>query len=156
VTSTTERAADTAVLSSAILVRAIVSYIRPVMIVSGLLTATMFTAAFAPAQAMVSNFGEPLSGPASAIVVRSWGTLIGLVGLMLLYGAFVPATRTLVLIVAAASKAIFVGLVLSHGSRYLGYQIGVAVVADSVMVLLFGWYLAAAGTAGTLNRDSHG
>ena len=131
-------------LSSAIHVRAIVSYIRPVMIVAGLLTATMFSAAFAPAQAMVSNFGEPLAGPASAIVVRSWGALIGLVGLMLLYGAFVPATRTLVLLVAAVSKAIFIGLVLAHGSRYLGYQAGVAVVVDSLMVLLFGWYLAIA------------
>jgi hypothetical protein len=111
----------------------------------------MFSAAFAPAQAMVSNFGEPLAGPASTIIVRSWGALVGLVGLMLLYGAFVPSTRTLVLLVAAISKAIFIALVLSHGSRYLGHQAGIAVVVDGVMVLLFGWYLA----AGTLKRDSH-
>ena len=64
-----------------------------------------------------------------------------------------PQTRTLVLIVAAASKAFFVGLVLSHGTRFLGYQAGIAVVIDSVMVLLFVWHLLAAGT---LKRDSHG
>jgi hypothetical protein len=122
------------------------------MIVSGVLTSTMFYAAIAPEAAMASNFGEALTGPAVTLVVRNWGALIGLVGLMLIYGAFVPATRTLVLSVAAVSKAVFIGLVLSQGSRYFGYQAGIAVAVDSVMVLLFAGYLA----AGTLNRDTQG
>ena len=52
------------------------------------------------------------------------------------------------LIVAGASKVIFIALVLSEGTRYLSHQAGVAVVIDSVMVVLFGWYLVAARSAG--------
>jgi len=54
-----------------------------------------------------------------------------------------PADRTLVLVVAGVSKVIFVVLVLSEGTRYLSYQAGVAIAIDSVMVILFAWYLIA-------------
>jgi hypothetical protein len=60
-------------------------------------------------------------------VVRNWGALIALVGGMLIFGAFNPLQRPLVLIVAGASKVIFIALVLSEGTRYLSYQAGVAV-----------------------------
>jgi hypothetical protein len=46
---------------------------------------------------------------------------------------------------------VFVGLVLSHGSRYLDHQAGVAVVVDSLFVLLFALYLAASAS----NRPGH-
>ena len=45
--------------------------------------------------------------------------------------------------VAGSSKAIFIGLVLSEGARYLSQQAGVAVAIDSIMVALFAWYLLA-------------
>jgi hypothetical protein len=83
--------------------------------------------------------------------VRNWGALITLVGLMLIYGAFHPSVRALVLTVAGVSKAVFIGLVLSQGGRYLGHQAGVAVAVDAVMVVVFGWYLLGPGT---LNRDT--
>jgi hypothetical protein len=51
------------------------------------------------------------------------------------------------LIVAGASKVVFIALVLSEGARYLSNQVGVAVAIDSVMVVLFGWYLVAARSA---------
>jgi hypothetical protein len=51
--------------------------------------------------------------------------------------------RPLALTVAAASKAIFIALVLSHGGRFLGYQAGVAVIVDSVWVAVFAAYLLA-------------
>jgi len=43
--------------------------------------------------------------------------------------------------VAAASKAIFIALVLSEGTRYLSQQAGIAVVVDSAMISLFTVYL---------------
>jgi hypothetical protein len=46
-----------------------------------------------------------------------------------------------VLVIAAASKVVFIGLVLSHGPAFLGYQAGTAMAIDSVWVLLFAWYL---------------
>jgi hypothetical protein len=118
--------------------------IRWVMIVSGVLTSTMVYAAIAPQAALQSSFGETLTGPVAEVVVRNWGALIALVGGMLIYGAFRPASRPLVLVVAGASKAIFIALVLSQGGRFLGRQAGVAVVVDLAMIGLFAWYLVAA------------
>jgi hypothetical protein len=121
----------------------IVGGIKWIMVVSGILTATMFYAAIAPEAALLSTFGETLDEPLAIIVVRNWGALIGLVGGMLIYGAFRPAVRSLVLIVAGASKAVFIALVLSHGARYLSQQAGVAVAIDSAMIVLFALYLLA-------------
>ena len=112
-------------------------FARWVMLISGLLTLTMLRAAVSPTEALRSFFGEALEGPVAEIVVRSWGALIALVGAMLVYGAFRPAVRLLVLAVAGASKLFFVVLVLLLGRGYLGHGVGTAVVADGVMVLLF-------------------
>ena len=122
----------------------IVRYMRWVMLVSGVLTATMVQAAVTPDAALESNFGETVSGPVAHLVVRNWGALIALIGGMLIYGAFNPLVRPLVLVVAGASKIVFIALVLSEGTRYLGHQVGVAVGIDTVMVVLFAWYLATA------------
>src|SRR5262245_15442938 len=119
----------------------LVAHIKLVMQVSGGLTCTMLYCAVAPAAAFRSTFGEPLEGAAAEIVVRNWGILIFLVGIGLIYGAYLPPSRRLILSIAAAGKIAFIGLVLSHGSRYLAYQAGVAVVFDLAMVALFVAYL---------------
>jgi hypothetical protein len=114
-----------------------------IMLVSGLLTCTMIYAAIAPQAALRSTFGESLEGPLAEIIVRNWGGLIGLVGAMLIYGAFNPSGRPLILIVAGLSKLMFIVLVLSHGPGYLGQQAGLAIAIDSLMVVLFIGYLTA-------------
>ena len=114
-----------------------------------MICASVPEAAITPDAALQSNFGETVSGPLAHLVVRNWGALIALVGGMLIYGAFNPLQRPLVLIVAGASKVIFIALVLSEGTRYLSYQAGVAVAVDSVMVILFVWYLIAARSVAT-------
>ena len=116
--------------------------IKWIMLVSGVLTCTMIYAAIAPQAMLQSTFGESLQGPLAELVVRHWGALIFLVGVMLIYGAFNPAVRPLVLFVAAASKLIFIVLVTMNGGRYLQTQAGVSIAVDSVMVLLFFAYLA--------------
>ncbi|HXV28890.1 MAG TPA: hypothetical protein VD840_01020 [Sinorhizobium sp.] len=123
----------------------IVGNIHRIMFLSGVLTLTMVYAAIAPEAALRSTFGESVSGPVADVVVRNWGALIALMGVMLLYGARRPAVRPLALSVAGASKAIFIVLVLSHGGRFLGYQAGIAVIVDLVWVVVFGAYLLAAG-----------
>jgi hypothetical protein len=126
---------------------AIVPHIRWIMVVSGLLTTTMVYAAIAPEAALRSTFGEALSGPLAELVVRNWGALIGLIGAMLVYGAFRPHVRALALVVAGLSKMVFIALVLLQGGRYLGQQAGVAIAIDAVVVALFAWYLAVARVA---------
>lgn len=118
-----------------------VSKMKWIMLISGLLTCTMLYAAIAPQAAQVSSFGESIQGPVAEVVVRNWGALIALVGGMLIYGAFNPPSRPLVLVVAGLSKIIFIALVLIYGRQFLGHQAGIAVVVDSVMVILFAIYL---------------
>jgi hypothetical protein len=122
----------------------IVATMKWIMLVSGLLTTTMLYAFVDPHGSLRSTFGETLEGNAAALVVRNWGLLIALVGGMLIYGAFNTAVRPLVLSVAGISKVVFIGLILSHGSQYLPTA-GLPVAVDSLMVVLFAWYLVAAG-----------
>jgi len=121
--------------------------IKWIMLVAGALTCTMAYAAVAPQAALLSTFGETLEGPLAEIVVRNWGALIGLIGAMLIYGALSEPHRSFVLIVAGASKLVFIALVLSQGGRYLRRQAGVAIIVDAVMVALFVAYLAATSAA---------
>lgn len=122
----------------------IITNMKWIMLVSGALTFTMIYAAIAPQDALRSTFGEAIEGPLAEIVVRNWGALIALVGAMLIYGAYHPPVRTLVLTVAGLSKLTFIGLVLSFGPRYLGQQAGIAIAIDLVMVLIFAAYLLGA------------
>lgn len=119
----------------------IASNIAWIMIVSGLLTASMVQAAISPKAALRSMFGESLEGPLAEIVVRNWGALIALIGAMLIYGAYDPSVRPLVLVIAGASKLVFIALVLGQGGRYLKSQVRIAVAIDIAMVALFALYL---------------
>jgi hypothetical protein len=121
----------------------VVAKMKWIMLVSGALTCTMIYAAIAPQAALRSTFGAAIEGPLAEIVVRNWGALIALVGAMLIYGAFNPPTRPLVLTVAGLSKLTFIGLVLAYGTQYLGHQAGVSIAVDLVMVALFICYLIA-------------
>ena len=122
----------------------IVDNMQWIMLASGLLTLTMAQAVFAPRAAALAIFGENISGAAAELVVRNWGGLITGGGAMLIYGAFNPEWRPLVLIFTGAGKAMFIVLVLAHGGKFLQRQAGIAVMLDSVMVALFAAYLAAA------------
>ncbi|OYU32977.1 MAG: hypothetical protein CFE39_00580 [Comamonadaceae bacterium PBBC2] len=113
----------------------IAQQLKWIMLVCGALTCTMLYAAIDPQGALRSTFGTTLEGPLANIVVRNWGALITLVGALLIYGAFRPASRPLVLAVAVVSKLIFIALVLVYGQAYLG-QAGPVIVFDVVAVLL--------------------
>ena len=117
--------------------------IKWVMLIAGLLTCTMFYAVVAPEASLRSNFGQAIEGPIAEIVVRNWGALIGLMGVLLIYGALREETRAIALLIAGASKVIFIALVLSLGQPFLQFQVGVSVVVDTIMVTLFATYLIA-------------
>ena len=112
-----------------------------IMVVSGLLTLTMLYAAISPVSASQSFFQETPEGAMASIVVPNWGVLIGLMGALLLYGAFHAPSRKLALVVAGAIKIAFIALTLMQGERYLG-GLQTALIIDAVMVVLFAVYLA--------------
>ncbi len=121
--------------------RIFLSNFKWVMLASGLLTCTMLQALISPQASLLSNFGQTIDVPLAEIIVRNWGALIGLVGIMLIYGAFTESVRRFVLVIAGSSKIIFIMLVLSSNESYIGFGIGTAVIVDAVMVVLCITYL---------------
>lgn len=119
----------------------ITRWIKPIMIISGGLTLTMIYAVFAPQAALSGMFGDTLSGPLAEIIVRNWGALIAIGGAMLLWGAFHPEVRSLVLLAVGGSKLVFIGLVLLCGWEYISGQAGWAIGIDALWVVLFALYL---------------
>ena len=119
----------------------IVTQFKWIVLVGGLLTLTVLQAAFAPRAALRGLLGEEPEGTLAVTLARNWGVLIGLTGAMLIWGAFHPEVRTLVLLVAGASKLTFIGLVLSHPPYRKKAVVPLAI--DSALVILFAIYLAA-------------
>ena len=117
--------------------------IKWILVVAGIFTSGMIYAVFAPQAALRAQFGESLAGPVADMVVRNWGALITLVGLMILYAAFHPEIRRFVLVVTGISKVIFIALVIAGGSNFMGHPIVIAALVDIVIVVLFGAYLLA-------------
>jgi len=120
----------------------IIKNIKWVMLVSGVLTFTMFYGLFAPQAALESMFGVSFNGTLENIVIRSWSALVGLIGVILIYGFFSQKNRVFSISVAAFSKVVFVSLVLLYGQEYLGTA-GPAIAMDCVVILLSGLYLLA-------------
>ena len=127
----------------------VVTSMKGIMLVSGLLTCTMLYATIAPQAALQGTFGDTLQGPVAEIVVRNWGMLIGLMGAMLIYGAFHAAARPLILTVAGISKVTFIALIVVLGRPFLSHQAGIAVVSDVIQVSLFVAYMLSARGHGT-------
>lgn len=117
-----------------------VRHFKWIMLLSGVLTCSMLYVAIAPHAALETLFGESIRGPLAEVIVRNWGALIGIVGAMLIYGAFNPGSRPLVLSVACISKAVYVGLFLTVGNQYLP-KVGLSVVFDLVLIVVFCIYL---------------
>jgi hypothetical protein len=64
----------------------IIKNIKWIMLLSGVLTMTMFYGLFAPEAALESMFGISFSGTLENIVIRSWSALVGLIGIIMIYG----------------------------------------------------------------------
>ena len=124
-----------------IMVEFVVTQFKWIMLAGGLITLTMLQAAFTPRAAFRSLLGDEPEGPLALLLARNWGVLIALTGAILIWGAFHPEVRPLVLIVAGTSKLAFVGLVVSHAP--FRRKAVVPIVVDSALVLLFAIYLIA-------------
>jgi hypothetical protein len=113
----------------------IIKNIKWVMLVSGVLTATTFYGLFAPQAAVESMFGASFGGPLETLIIRSWSSLVGLIGLVLIYGAFSERNRVFCICIAALSKVVFVSLVLIYGQSFLGAA-APAIIMDCLVILL--------------------
>ena len=95
----------------------------------------------APRYATNTMFGEALDGPLANLVVRNWGQMIFASGLLLIWAAYDPASRTPILLFSIFGKLTFIGLVVREGGRWAKKSAMVAAIGDLGLVALFVWYL---------------
>ena len=120
----------------------IINNVKWVMLASGALTFTMIYGLFAPQTALESMFGASFNGPLENIVIRSWSALVGLMGVVLIYGFFSQKNRVFSITVAAFSKMVFVSIVFLYGREFL-VKAAPAIAMDCVVIMLSGVYLFA-------------
>lgn len=119
--------------------RKIDELIKPFMIIAGLFTIGMIFAVINPDAALKMFFGgETLNGDLANVIVRNWGFLITGLGILLIYGAYNPEYRSLILIIASTSKTFFIVSFISYG--YLE-EAALAIITDSIIVLFSVFYL---------------
>ena len=117
------------------------SHIQLILIVTGVITATMFLQFLAPREIVRLMDDDVIADPVSLLVARHWGLLVGLLGALLVYAAFEPALRGPVVWVALIEKLALAGMLLSPAMRRRGRAASVA-AGDLLMSLLYALYLA--------------
>lgn len=113
-----------------------------VMLASGILTSTMFYGLFAPQAALESMFGTSFEGVLESIIIRSWSSLVGLIGAVLIFGAFSDKHRLFSISLAAFSKVIFLSLVFVYGQSFL-HTLAPAIAMDCAVIVFAGLFLVA-------------
>ena len=119
----------------------LVDNIQWVLLAAGLLTFSMIQATIAPRATVRTYFGEAPDSPQFYLVVRNWGMLITAAGALLIWASFAPDVRLAAIALAIVTKTAFIALML--GSGVMKRQAWVALVVDTIMIVLFAAYLLA-------------
>jgi hypothetical protein len=119
----------------------LVDNIQWVLLAAGLLTCSMIQATIAPRATVRTYFGEAPDSPQFDLVVRNWGMLITAAGALLIWASFAPEVRLAAIALAIVTKTAFIALML--GSGVMKRQAWVALVVDTIMIVLFAAYLLA-------------
>lgn len=119
----------------------LVDNIQWVLLAAGLLTCSMIQATIAPRAMVRTYFGEAPDSPQFDLVVRNWGMLITAAGALLIWASFAPDVRLAAIALAIVTKTAFIALML--GSGVMKRQAWVALVVDTIMIVLFAAYLLA-------------
>lgn len=117
------------------------NHIQLILIVTGVITASMFLQFLAPRVIVRLVYGEEITDPVSLLVARHWGLLVGLIGALLVYAAFEPALRGPVVWVALIEKLALVAMLLGPAIRKRGRVASIA-AGDLLMSLIYALYLA--------------
>jgi hypothetical protein len=99
--------------------------------------------AVAPRFGMKTLFGEEVTASPALLIIRSWGAMIFVSGLLLMYAAYHADQRLPILFYSITVKVGVAGLVFASGAPYRTRQIFKIAAADFVMALLLLWYLIA-------------
>jgi len=116
-------------------------HIKPILIVTGLITASLIIAFFAPAIVLGQWFVDAPADAVSLAVTRHWGLLVFCFGALLVWAAYRPEIRKPVLIFTIVEK---VALVLGILLLPLPLKSGAYVAAgtDAILSTIYLLYLA--------------
>jgi hypothetical protein len=117
------------------------AYIKPILVITGIATASVVVAFFAPAALLDQLFAEAPSDAVSLAITRHWALLVFCIGALLVYAAYHPELRKPVLAAAIIEK---IALVLGILLLPLPLLSGAYVVAgsDATFTALYLLYLA--------------
>lgn len=115
-------------------------HIELILMVTGVLTASMLLQFFAPVTMVRRNFGVELKDDVSIFLARHWGLLVFCFGVLLFMSAKNDAIRVPVMVAAGAEKIALIGFILAGPMKKHPSTLFIA-IADSVMVLLYAGYL---------------
>lgn len=110
-----------------------------ILLVSGVITSSMLTAAVAPRLVFRQFFGTILDGPLGNAIMRNWGLVIGMSGLLLIYAAYDETVRIPIMLFSIVGKVFFSMQVFAAGSTLKAARGGA--IIDLVIGLVFCAYL---------------
>jgi hypothetical protein len=110
-----------------------------ILLVSGIITSSMLAAVVAPRLVFQQFFGTILDGPLGNAIMRNWGLVIGMSGLLLVYAAYDETVRTPIMLFSIVGKLFFAMQVFAAGSTLKAARGGA--IIDLVIGILFSAYL---------------
>jgi len=119
----------------------ITNHISSILTVTGIITALPIFQFFFPAQ-VLKNFNKlEIHDEAGLFYARHWGLLAFCIGALLVYAAGHPEARAPIMLFAMIEKMGMVALGVIHRNRPYTQGLRVAVIFDSICLLLYGTYL---------------
>lgn len=120
----------------------IIEYIKPILYITGGITATMIIQFLAPRwQAKMLKFD--ILNADSLFFFTHWGLLVFGFGALLIMAADNEALRSPVLVFASIQKAAFAGLIIANRNKPFTQKLFPAAAFDVLCVVLYVWYLLA-------------
>lgn len=110
-----------------------------ILLVSGVVTSSMLVAVIAPRLVFQQFFGTVLDGALGNAIMRNWGLVIGMSGLLLVYAAYDETVRTPIMLFSIAGKLFFSAQIFSAGSTLKAARGGA--IIDLVIGVVFCAYL---------------
>lgn len=121
-------------------VRMLEKYIKPILIVSGVVTMLPILQFFAPGFILQTSHLE-ITEPAGVFYAQHWGIMAFSVGFLLVYSARELKFHRSIMLAAGIEKLGLVGLALRDWNHPALAGLHAAVLFDSVCVLVYALYL---------------
>jgi hypothetical protein len=116
------------------------TYIRWLLIITGVFTAASVGVFLQPVKQVAIIYGENLTGTAVTMLVRHWGLLITGTGVLIIFAAFNPPLRIPMMVLGVVEKIVLAGSILATPLRKRPIP-GAIAALDLLIALLYILYM---------------